>query len=76
MIRLTRLQGEEIVINAGLIEFVERTPDTVITMATGRKVMVRESIDAVIDKVVAYSSRIGHPAVCLSHVVEEEETQD
>ena len=76
MIRLTRLQGEEIVINAGLIEFIEPTPDTVITMATGRKVMVRESIDAVIDKVVAYSSRIGHPAAGLPRVDEEENTRE
>ncbi|MHB0938745.1 MAG: flagellar FlbD family protein [Armatimonadota bacterium] len=75
MIRLTRLQGEEIVVNAGLIEFIEPTPDTVITMSTGRKVMVRESIDAVIEKVVDYSCRIGHPAVCYSRV-EEEETQE
>jgi len=66
MIRLTRLQGQEIVVNAGLIEFIEATPDTVISLATGRKIMVRESVDEVIDRVVAYSSRIGHPAICLS----------
>jgi len=76
MIRLTRLQGEEIVINAGLIEFIEPTPDTVVTMATGRKVMVRESIDAVIDRVVAYSSRIGHPVVCFPRVDKEEDAPE
>ncbi|HOF87739.1 MAG TPA: flagellar FlbD family protein [Armatimonadota bacterium] len=61
MIRLSRLQGEMIVINAGLIEFVEATPDTLISMATGRKVMVRESVDEVIERVTAYYARIGRP---------------
>lgn len=76
MIRLTRLQGEEIVINADLIEFIERTPDTVITMVTGRKVMVRESVEAVIEKVVAYSNRIGRPAAVLPRVDEEDHATD
>ena len=65
MIRLTRLNGEEIIVNAALIEFLEATPDTVISLATGRKIMVRENIETVIDRIVAYSSRIGHPVVYL-----------
>lgn len=63
MITVTRINGEEIVVNAGLIEFIEKTPDTVISLATGRKLMVRESIDEVIDRVLAYQRRIGHPTV-------------
>ncbi len=54
MIRLTRLSGEELVVNAELIETAEATPDTVVTLTTGRKVVVRESLDELIELVVAY----------------------
>jgi len=63
MIRLTRLNGEEIVVNAGLIEYVEATPDTHLTLVTGRKLTVRETVDELIDRSVEYHSRIGHPTV-------------
>ncbi|NLK98696.1 MAG: flagellar FlbD family protein, partial [Epulopiscium sp.] len=48
MIKVTRLNDTQIVINAELIEFVEETPDTVITMTTGRKIVVKETVDEVI----------------------------
>jgi flagellar protein FlbD len=60
MIELTKLakqQEEKIVVNADLIEFVERTPDTLISTTTGKKLMVRESVEEVIEKVVAYRRR-------------------
>lgn len=43
MIDVTRLNGKEITINADLIETVEETPDTVITLTTGKKIIVKES---------------------------------
>jgi flagellar protein FlbD len=60
MIELTKLakqQDEKIVVNADLIEFVERTPDTLISTTTGKKFMVRESVEEVVEKVVAYRRR-------------------
>lgn len=54
MIELTKLQNTKIVVNAELIEFVERTPDTLITTSTGKKLMVQESVEKVIELVVAY----------------------
>jgi flagellar protein FlbD len=57
MIELTRLNNEKIVVNADLIEFLERTPDTIVTTSTGKKLMVKETIDEVIDKVIAYHQR-------------------
>ena len=57
MIELTRLNNEKIVVNADLIEFLERTPDTLVTTSTGKKLMVKESIDEVIERVVAYHQR-------------------
>jgi flagellar protein FlbD len=59
MIRLTRINGVEVVINADLIEFVEMTPDTLVTLFTGKKIPVRESSDVVIEKVVSYRRSIG-----------------
>ena len=57
MIELTRLHGEPIVINADLIEFIEPTPDTMISTTTGKKVLVKESVEEVIGKVVEYRRR-------------------
>lgn len=58
MIELTKLHNEKIVINAELIEFVESTPDTLISTTTGKKIMVKESVEDVISLVVAYKRKI------------------
>jgi len=57
MIELTRLNNEKIVVNADMIEFLERTPDTLVTTTTGKKLMVKETIDEVVEKVIAYHHR-------------------
>jgi flagellar protein FlbD len=54
MIRLTRLNNTKLAINSDLIKFVENSPDTVITLTTGEKVMVREAIDEIIARVVEF----------------------
>ena len=54
MIRLTRLSGTEFVLNGELVQEIESTPDTIITLTCGKKVMVKESVDAVVDAVVEY----------------------
>jgi len=59
VIRLTRINGEQVVVNADLIEFVEMTPDTLVTLFTGKKIPVRESADEVIGRVVAYRRSLG-----------------
>ncbi len=43
MIDVTRIDGKEITINCNLIETVEETPDTIITLTTGKKIIVKES---------------------------------
>jgi flagellar protein FlbD len=45
------------VVNAELIEFVEATPDTIVSMVSGKKVMVTESVDQVIERVIEYRGR-------------------
>ena len=60
MIELTRLQNQKLFINADLIEFVEETPDTVVTTTSGKKVLVKESAGEVVEKVVEYRRRCLH----------------
>ncbi len=54
MIRATRLNGKAFVVNAELIKFVEETPDTVVTLRDGDKILVRESAEAIVDRVVDF----------------------
>jgi flagellar protein FlbD len=56
MILLTRLSKDrdEFVLNAELIRYVERCPDTLITLTNGDTVMVRETLDEVVRRTVAY----------------------
>lgn len=58
MIKLKRINNKEFVVNADFIEFIEATPDTVITLTNGIKLVVKESVDEVIEKVIEYKSRI------------------
>ena len=60
MIRLSRLNGKEFVLNCDLIKFIEATPDTVITLSTGEKLMVRESVNQVIQSTMEYRRRLYH----------------
>jgi flagellar protein FlbD len=60
MIKVTRLNGKELIINADLIETVEATPDTIITLTTNSKYMVRETPEEIVEKVVEYRRRISH----------------
>lgn len=58
MIKVTRLNREMVFVNADLIEYVETTPDTVISLTTGEKFMVLETPDRIVDLVVEYERRI------------------
>jgi flagellar protein FlbD len=54
MIQLTRLNNHPLVVNSDLIKFVEQSPDTVITLLSGEKIVVRESAPDVLDRVVQF----------------------
>lgn len=54
MIELTRLNHKPIVVNAELIKLVERAPDTVLTLVTGDKLVVLESVEEVTRQVIRY----------------------
>ncbi len=57
MIKVTRLNGKSFYVNEELIEFIEDTPDTVISLVTDKKIIVTESIDEVIRRIVEYRQK-------------------
>lgn len=61
MIRVTKINGTEIVINDDLIEFIETTPDTIISLTDGKKIIVREDPDEIIRRVAAFRRMAMHP---------------
>ena len=54
MIQLTRLNGEGMILNSDLIRYAEANPDTVITLVTGEKIVVSESCDELVARVLEY----------------------
>jgi flagellar protein FlbD len=58
MIFLTRFDGTEVVVNSDLIVTVEKIPDTVITLTTGDRIMVKESVNEVVARAAAYRYRV------------------
>jgi flagellar protein FlbD len=54
MIRLTHLGGEPFILNAELIRYVEARPDTFITLTTGDRLVVRETMEEVMERAVRY----------------------
>jgi flagellar protein FlbD len=67
MIRLTRINASSLVLNSDLIEHIETTPDTVITLTTGQKILVREDVDEVIRRVIDYKRQIREPHCAGEH---------
>ena len=74
MIRLTRLNSHALTVNSDLIKFVENAPDTMLTLTNGEKIVVRESADEVVRKVIEFRravlsglvSALGDPNSALS----------
>jgi len=66
LIKVTKLNGAELVVNADLIEMIEANPDTVISLTSGRKIVVKEDADLIIDKVIRYKREIneGFKEIC------------
>jgi flagellar protein FlbD len=58
MITVTRLNDSQFVLNAELIKTVEKTPDTVITLINGDRVMVKEPVDEIVRKAIEYGRSI------------------
>lgn len=60
MIELNKINGSTVLINCDLIEYVEETPDTVVTLTTGHKLIVKESRQEIKNLVKCYKQEIYH----------------
>ncbi|MBI4976475.1 MAG: flagellar FlbD family protein [Spirochaetes bacterium] len=58
MISITRFDKSIVFINPHEIEFIEETPDTIITTVSGKKILVKEKAKEIIDRIVTYRARI------------------
>ena len=58
MIQVTRLNGKTLIVNAELIRFVEQTPDTLITLSGGEKLLVKEPMEEVVRRAIQYARSI------------------
>jgi flagellar protein FlbD len=58
MIQLTRLNHHPLWVNSDLLKFVENTPDTVITLASGEKIVVLEDVGTIVDRLIAFRRRL------------------
>jgi flagellar protein FlbD len=58
MIELTRLNGKPMVVNSDLIKTAEASPDTMLTLINGEKLIVREEIAEVVERILAYRARL------------------
>lgn len=66
MVKVTRFDGSELYVNADLVEFIEATPDTVMTLTTHRKIVVREPAEQVVSQIIAYQRQVrARPAASL-----------
>ena len=63
MIHVTRLNQTSIVLNSDLIEQIETTPDTIISLTTGQKIMVLESSEEIVERVRLFRQSILTPQV-------------
>jgi len=61
MIVLTRLNGQQFVLNADLIRTIEQTPDTTISLTTGERLVVLEPLPQVVDLAIEYARVIRQP---------------
>ncbi|MCL2665361.1 MAG: flagellar FlbD family protein [Defluviitaleaceae bacterium] len=58
MIHVTKLNEADMVINCELIEMIESTPDTTVTMNTGRKIIVKEPVNVMLERIIEYKRKI------------------
>lgn len=58
MIHLTRLNGNPLVVNSDLIKYAESSPDTMLTLVNGEKIVVLESCEEVVNRTIAYRARV------------------
>jgi flagellar protein FlbD len=70
MIPVTRFNGSEFFINAVLVESVEATPDTLITLVNGKKLVVKEPVEVILERIETYHRKVGLVAIQAKQLME------
>ena len=63
MIELTKLNGESFILNAGLVESIEATPDTIVRLTNGKRFIVREKVSEVVERAIEFERRIHYISI-------------
>jgi flagellar protein FlbD len=63
MIKLSRLNGSDLWLNPLLIEFMESTPDSIVTMTNGHKYIVRDTPDEIVHRITQFLREVGNLSV-------------
>ena len=66
MIRVTRFNGSQFYLNAEMIQTVESTPDTVVTLTNNTKVLVKEKAEVIIARIIEYQRLVHNPQLNLN----------
>jgi flagellar protein FlbD len=76
MIRVTRLDGSAVVVNVDLVQWIEQTPDTVLSLVSGEKLLVRESPEQLVASAIEFKRAVHQgprlPVPSLLHAAEED----
>jgi flagellar protein FlbD len=75
MIQLTRLNNRPLVVNSDMIKFIENTPDTVITLVTGEKIVVLETVAEVLEEILNFRRQVGADAGAMVRAPDGAETK-
>ena len=73
MLEVTRLNGQKVVINSDLIEYIDANPDTTITLTTPNKFVVKENVEDVLEKIIKYKNKIYSQNIKIDKNTKEEE---
>lgn len=76
MIALRRLNGQEFILNSDLIETIEATPDTVITLVNNKKIIVTNSLEEVVRKAIKYKQLCGQALQVMQKSTEEKNKKE
>ena len=73
MLEVTRLNGQKIIINCDLIEYIDANPDTTISLTTNNRYVVKESLEEVIKRITDYKKEIFSNIISINKNTKEEE---
>ena len=75
MLEVTRLNGQKIVINCDLIEYIDANPDTTISLTTNNRYVVKESVEEVLTRIINYKKEIFSQNININKNNKEEEVK-